>query len=146
MTYMRNLVLAFIVLFVLSAILTDGKPETRSLHVTSLIIQFNKTDAIFTVNYDFGKLPKMYLFLLGSKSLEPKVKSVFPNFDYEIIKMNQDKTILKVKNISSLSKDYYLHDSRKFGETIDVIYIYTQDSPYAREYFNLNATPYYFYR
>lgn len=146
MTYIRNLVLALIILLVLSVIITEGKPEIRSLHVTSLIIKFDKTDAIFTANYDFGRMPKMYLLLFGSKSLEPNIKSVFSNFDYEIIKMDQDRAILKVKNISSLSNGYYLHNSRKFGGTIDVVYIYTQDSPYTREYFRLNSTPNYFYR
>ncbi len=144
--YMKSLILVLFTVLLLTAILSDGKQERQTLHITSLTINFEKTDATFTVNYDIGNLPKMYILLLGSKSLEPKIKSVFSNFDYKIVKMDQDKAILLVKNISRLDKGYYLHDSRKFGETINTVYIYTPDSPRAREYYNLNSTPYYFYR
>ncbi len=144
--YMKSLIVVLFTVLLLTAILTDGKTERQSLQITSLTIKFDKADAIFTVNFDIGDLPRLYILLLGSKSLEPKINSVFSNFDYEIIKMDQDKAILLVKNISRLDKGYYLHDSRKFGETINTVYIYTPDSPRAREYYNLNSTPYYFYR
>ncbi len=143
---MKSLIVVLFTVLLLTAILTDGKTERQSLQITSLTIKFDKADAIFTVNFDIGDLPRLYILLLGSKSLEPKINSVFSNFDYEIIKMDQDKAILLVKNISRLDKGYYLHDSRKFGETINTVYIYTPDSPRAREYYNLNSTPYYFYR
>ncbi len=143
---MKNLVLVLFTILLLTAILTDGKTERQSLHITSLTIKFDRTDATFTVNYDFGGLPKLYILLLGSKSLEPKIKSVFSNFDYEVIKMDENKAILRVTNISRLDKGYYLHDSRKFGEVINTVYIYTPDSPRAKEYSNLNSTPPFFYR
>ena len=60
--------------------------------------------------------------------------------------MDQDKAVLKVKEISRQEKGYYLHESRKFGESIDTIIIFTKDSPRAKEYSNLNATPPTFYR
>ena len=60
-------------------------------------------------------IPKMYILLMGGKSIEPKMKELFSNFDYEVIKMDQDKAILHVKNISRFEKDYYLHDSIRFG-------------------------------
>lgn len=117
----------------------------RSLEVSSLLIKFDKTDATFTVNYDLGKIPKMYILLFGSRSIEPRIKDIFSNFDYEIIKMDQDKSILKVKNISRFENGYYLHDSRRFGATINTIYIYTPGYPRPTEYTNLNSTPNKFY-
>ncbi|VVB84979.1 Uncharacterised protein [uncultured archaeon] len=143
---MKNLVLVLFTVLLLTAILTDGKTGRQSLQITSLIIKFDRADATFTVNYDIGDLPRLYILLLGSKSLEPKLNLVFSNFDYEIIKMDQDKSILLVKNISRLDKGYYLHDSRRFGETINTVYIYTPDSPRAKEYFMINSTPPFFYR
>jgi hypothetical protein len=143
---MKSLILVLFTVLLLTAILSDGKQERQPLHITSLTINFDKTDATFTVNYDIDSLPKMYIFLLGSKSLEPKIKSVFSNFDYEIVKMDQDKAILRVTNVSRLDKGYYLHESRKFGETIDTVYIYTPDSPRAKEFSSINSTPYFFYR
>ena len=50
--------------------------------------------------------------------------------------MDQDKAILRVKNISRLDRSYYLHDSRKFGESIRTMYIYTSDSPDPKKYSN----------
>jgi hypothetical protein len=143
---MKNLVLVLFTVLLLTAILSDGKTETQSLQITSLTIKFDRTEAIFTVNYDIGELARLYILLLGSKSLEQKLNSVFSNFDYEIIKMDQDKAILRVKNVSRLDKDYYLHDSRKFGETINTVYFYTPDSLKATEYSMINSTPPFFYR
>jgi hypothetical protein len=143
---MKSLILVLFTVLLLTAILSDGKQERQMLHISSLTIKFDKTDAEFTVNYNMDNLPKMYILLLGSKSLEPKIKSVFSNFDYEIVKMDQDKAILRVTNVSRLDKGYYLHESRKFGETIDTVYIYTPDSPRAKEFSSINSTPYFFYR
>ncbi len=133
--------------FVSSVPRTEGVSDRRSLDITSLTMSFNKTDAIFIVNYEFDKLPKIYLLLFGSKNLEPKIKSIFSNFDYEIIKIDQDKAILRVKNFLRLEKGYYLHDSRiKFGEGIKTIYIDTPDSPEPKKYsgmyiFNWDGIP-----
>jgi hypothetical protein len=127
-----------IILFASLIPLSLGAAEKRSLDITSIIINFDKTDAIFTVYYDISGLPKIFILFLGSKSLEPKIKSVFSDFDYDIIKMDADKAILRVRNISRLEKEYYLHDSVKFGEGINtVLYIYTPDSPDPKKYSRL---------
>lgn len=139
-TVLLILVLALLIPF------SGGTPDNRSLDITSLTINFDRTDAIFTVNYDMGGLPKMFILLLGSKSLEPKIKSVFFEFDYDIIKMDAEKAVLRVRNISRLDKGYYLHDAKKFGNYIDTVDIYTTDSPRPREYSHINSTQYTFYR
>ena len=125
---------------------SNGNPERKTLDITSLTIDFKKTDAIFTVNYDLGSIPKMFILLMGSKSLEPKIKSVFSEFDYEIIKMDQEKAVLQVRNVSWLDKGYYFHDSIKFGEYIDTVYVYTTDSTRPKEYSHINSTQPTFYR
>ncbi len=139
------MILFMVLVFASMLPLSEGNPG-RPLDITSLIINFDKTDATFTVNYDLGKIPKMYVLLFGSKSIEPKIKDVFSNFDYEIIKLDQEKAILRVKNISRLEKDFYLHDSRRLGAGISTIIVYTPDSPRTREYSNLDSTPNTFYR
>ncbi len=144
---MKYLIVVLVLLVFASTLpSTNGTQERRSLYISSLVISFDKTDAVFTVNYDMGDLPKLYILLLGSKTLEPRLRSVFSDFNYEIIKMDQNKAVLKVKNISRYEKGYYLHDSRKFGETINTMIIYTPDSPRTREYSSLNSTPNIFYR
>ncbi|MBU3967062.1 MAG: hypothetical protein KKG76_06785 [Euryarchaeota archaeon] len=135
---MKSALIVTVFLIIVFASLTPfsvGASEKRSIDITSLTINFDKTDATFTVYYDIGRLPKMFILLLGSKSLEPKIKSVFFEFDYDIIKMDPDKAVLRVKNISRPQKEYYLHDSVKFGESIKtVLYIYTPDSPDPKKY------------
>ena len=142
------LIVTVLLILVLTLLIpfSGGTPDNRSLDITSLTIDFDRTDAIFTVNYDMGGLPKMFILLLGSKSLEPKIKSVFFEFDYDIIKMDAEKAVLRVRNISRLDKGYYLHDAKKLGEYIDTVYIYTTDSPRPREYSHINSTQYTFYR
>ncbi len=142
------LAIAALLIFMFASLtpFSDGTPEKRSFDITSLTINFEKTNATFTVNYDIGGLPKLFILFMGSKSLEPKIRSVFSEFEYDIVKMDQDKAVLQVKNISRLDKGYYLHDSKKFGEYIDTVYIYTTDSPRPREYSHVNSTQPTYYR
>lgn len=143
----KSITVIFLVLFFASILpISDGTSANHTLEITSLTINFDKTNATFIVNYDIGKIPKMYILLFGSKSIEPKIRELFSNFDYDIVKMNQDETILNVKNISRLEKGFYLHDSRILGASIDSIIVSTPDSPRTKEYSNLNSTPNTFYR
>ncbi|MDD5614744.1 MAG: hypothetical protein PHH85_00920 [Candidatus Methanoperedens sp.] len=135
-----------IIIFVLIIPFSVGASEKRSLVITSLTINFEKTDATFTVNYDLGGLSKIFVLLMGSKNLEPRITSMFSEFDYEIVKMDQEKAVLRVKNVSWLDKGYYFHDSIKFGEYIDTVYVYTSDSPRPKEYSHINSTQPTFYR
>ncbi len=143
---MKKVILILFIMLLVSLFPLSLGDQGRPLDITSLAINFNKTDAIFTVNYDLGSVPRMYVLLFGSKSIEPKVQAVFSNFDYEMIKMDQDKAILMVKNVSRLEKGFYLHDSRKLGENVDTLIINTPDSLQTREYSNMNSTPNTFYR
>jgi hypothetical protein len=147
---MKNLILILITVFIIASSLpaTEGTQGSRPIDITSLNIKFDKTDALFTVNYDIGTMPRMYIMLLGGKSIEPGIKDIFSNFDYTVIKMDQEKTILHVKNVSRYEKNlnYYLHDSVKFGATIKNMIIYIPGEQRPAEYIGLNATPSKFYR
>ena len=144
---MKNLIPVIYIILLLSLFLplSEGKQGTRTLEVSSLIIKFDKTDAEFTVNYDLGAIPKMYILLMGGRNIEPKIKEIFSNFDYDVIKMDQEKAILHVKNISRFEKGYYLHDSISFGTQINNIFIYIPGDSRPTEYVGLNATPNKFY-
>lgn len=147
---MKNLILVFFALFVVASFLppTEGTPGSRPIDINSIVVKFDKTDAIFTINYDIGTIPRMYILLLGGKSIEPRINDVFSNFDYTIIKMDQEKTILSVKNISRYEKNlnYYLHDSVKLGTVIKKMTVYIPGDARPSEYFGVNATPSKFYR
>jgi hypothetical protein len=145
---MRFSLLVLFIVFLIGLLLpfTEGSTERRSLDINSITINFDRTDAILTVDYDLNTLPKLYILLMGSNSIEPRIKNVLSEFDYKIIKMDPDRAILYVRDISRFEKGYYLHDSRKFAETINTLYIFTPDSRKAKEFSNLNATPPIFYR
>lgn len=123
-----------------------GETEKRYLDISQVTINFEKSDAVFTVQYELNTLPKIYVLLFGSKSLEPRIQEIFADFHYEVIRVDEGWAILRMKNISRLDKGYYLHDSMKFGETLRTVYITTPDSPRPREYININMTPNIFYR
>lgn len=136
----------FIVLILVSFLpLSGGAQGTRVFEISSLVIKFQNTDAEFIVNYNIGTIPRMYILLMGGKSIEPKMKELFSNFDYEVIKMDQEKAILHVKNISRLEKGYYLHDSIGFGTRINIMIIYIPGDAQPTQYYGLNATKNTFY-
>ncbi|CAG1001723.1 MAG: hypothetical protein MPEBLZ_03165 [Candidatus Methanoperedens nitroreducens] len=141
-------VIFLILLLFLFLPLSGGSPGSRTFEISSVTIKFDKTDAEFIVNYDLGAIPKMYILLMGGKSIEPKIQELFSNFSYEIIKIDQDKTILHVKNISRYDKNvnYYIHESVSFGSTLNTIFIYLPGDKHAVEYSGRNATPTKFYR
>ncbi|MBE0520746.1 MAG: hypothetical protein IBX39_00570 [Candidatus Methanoperedenaceae archaeon] len=147
---MKKPVIAVFAILLVAALLllTDGSPEKRSFEITSASINFDKTEATITVNYEFPKLMKLYILFIGSKDIEPKLEDIFSNFDYQILKIAPDKAIVRVTNVSRIENGYYIHDSREFGDTINTIIIYTPDSPRPIQYLNrnLNATPDIFYR
>src|SRR5665811_470305 len=142
---MKNPILILIALLVIASFLppTEGTSGISPIDITTLVVKFDKTDAQITVNYDLGTMPKMYIMLLGGKSIEPRIKDVFSSFNYTDIKMDQEKTILHVKNVSRYEKNlnYYLHDSIKFGATIKNIIVYIPGDPRPSEYIGLNSTP-----
>ncbi len=144
---MKKWVLAVLVISFIAALfpLTNGTPERHSFEITSVSIDFENTGATITVNYEFPKIMKMYVLLLGSKSIEPKIIALFPDFEYNIIKMNQEQAILRTTNISRYDRGYYLHDSKKLGTNIKTVYIYTPDSPVPKRYSNIDSTPNIFY-
>ncbi len=144
---MKNLIpVIFIILLLFSLLpLSVGSQGTRTFEISSLTIKFDKTDAEFIVNYDLGAIPKMYILLMGGRSIEPKMKEIFSNLDYEVIKMDQDKAILHVKNVSRFEKGYYLHDSISLGTQIKTIIVYIPEDSRPTEYVGLNATPNKFY-
>ena len=147
---MKNPILILIALLVIASFLppTEGTSGISPIDITTLVVKFDKTDAQITVNYDLGTMPKMYIMLLGGKSIEPRIKDVFSSFNYTVIKMDQEKTILHVKNVSRYEKNlnYYLHDSIKVGATINNMIIYIPGDPRPSVYIGLNATPSKFYR
>jgi len=105
-----------------SEINTDQFREGKYIHIDSIEIDFDKTNANVYLNYDLSPFAESYMFLFGSKNLEPKIKEIFANFSEVHIQMiGSNSASLQITNISRKKDQYYLHDSRKFGMRPDVL-------------------------
>ncbi|KXS42111.1 MAG: hypothetical protein AWU59_1789 [Methanolobus sp. T82-4] len=133
------------VLFSLSmtgyAVSNDG----QYIHFREMSVEFAGTDAEVTLYYDLDVFSRVYVLLLGSYNLEPTLENVLFDFeDVEVVEIGNNRAVLYVEDISRQNSEFYLHDSRNLGATVDVLTLVYPDGssrrvPYA------TSTPYTFY-
>ena len=64
-------------------------------------IAFNKTNADVSIEYRLSPFAQVYIFLFGSKNLEPKIKEIFSDFEnIEIKNIGRTSASIEVKNVS----------------------------------------------
>ena len=96
--------------------------EGKYIHLNSVIILFDKANANVDVEYRLSPFAEVYMFLFGSKNLEPKIKEIFANFtEVNIRQIGSNSASLQITNISRKKDQYFLHDSRKFGMRPDIL-------------------------
>jgi hypothetical protein len=124
---------------------TDQFREGKYIHIDSIVIQFNKLNANVNVEYHLSPFAEAYVFLFGSKHLEPKIKEIFADFkNVQIREIGGNSASLLVTNISRKSDQFYLHDSCKFGLQPDVLTLVYPDGT-RRNMQNAKSTPNAFY-
>jgi hypothetical protein len=124
---------------------TDQFREGKYIHIDSVVIEFNKSNGNVHVEYHLSPFAEAYLFLFGSKHLEPKMKEIFADFsDVKILKIRSNSASLLVSNISRKSDQFYLHESRKFDIQPDILTLVYPDGT-RRNILNTNSTPNTFY-
>jgi hypothetical protein len=102
--------------------------EGRYIHVDSMEIQFKNSDATVSMKYHLSPFAQSYIFLFGSKNLEPKIEEIFSKFqEVKIVKIGRSSATLQIKNISRKSDEYYLHESKTLGVQTDVLTIVFPD-------------------
>ncbi|AYK14114.1 MAG: hypothetical protein ACOX7X_08675 [Methanosarcina flavescens] len=105
---------------------TDKFREGKYIHLDSIEIAFSKTDARISIEYHLSPFAQAYIFLFGSKHLEPKIEKIFYDFEnVEVKEIGKSSAIIEVKGVSRRSDENYLHESRKFEmppDTLTVIY------------------------
>lgn len=102
----------------------DQFREGKYIHLDHMEIALIKTDAKISIEYHLSPFAQAYIFLFGSKHLEPKIKEIFSNFEnVEVQKIGMASASIYVKGISRLSDGYYLHESRKLDISPDVLTI-----------------------
>lgn len=119
--------------------------EGTYIHIDSINMAFYKTDANVDIGYHLSPFAKAYVFLFGSNKLEPKIRDILAEFNVtKIQKVGLNNASITLTNISGLNGQYYLHDSRRFGISPDVLTISFPDGS-SRTYKNPLSTPDLFY-
>lgn len=119
--------------------------EGTYIHIDNIKIAFYKTDANVDMEYSLSPFAKAYIFLFGSKNLELKIREILAEFNItKIQKVGLDNASITLTNVSELNGQYYLHDSRRFGISPDILTISFPDGN-SRIYKNPASTPDLFY-
>lgn len=101
---------------------TEQFREGKYIHIDSIEIVFDETDAKVGMQYRLSPFAQAYIFLFGSKNLEPKLKEIFANFtEVKVLQIGSNSASLEITNISRKKDQYYLQDSRVFGVSPDVL-------------------------
>lgn len=96
--------------------------EGKYIHIDSMVIEFDKTDADVQIKYRLSPFAQVYMFMFGSKHLEPKIEEIFFDFEnIEIQRIGINSALIHVKDISRQRDENYLHDSRELGMQPDVL-------------------------
>jgi len=124
---------------------TEQFREGKYIHINSMVIEFDKTDADVQIQYHLSPFAQVYMFLFGSKHLEPKIEEIFFDFDnIEVLKIGRTSAVIHIKDISRQNDEYYLHDSRILGMQPDVLTLVYPDKT-RQNIERAKATPYLFY-
>lgn len=124
----------------------DQFREGKYIHVDSIEIQFEKTDATVSINYHLSPFAQVYVFMFGSKNLEPKIKEIFSGFhEVKIQKIGRSSASLQIQNISKEYGGYYLRDSFELGVQSDVLTFIYPPNGTRRSYEHVKVTRPVFY-
>ncbi|MDR7665464.1 hypothetical protein RG963_06660 [Methanosarcina sp. Z-7115] len=128
--------------------------EGKYIHLDNMEIAFNKANADISIEYRLNPFTQVYIFLFGSKNLEPKVKEIFSDFDdIEIKNIGLTSASIEVKNvskinedISKINKEVYLFDSYKLGVQSDVLtFVYPKGERRSYEHVKVTQPVFYEY-
>lgn len=98
--------------------------EGKYIHIDNIVMEFSGTNATIDVEYHLSPFAKAYIFLFGSKNLEPKMKEIFFKFpEMQIKDIGLNSATIQLTNVSWKYGHDYMHDSRKLGIHSDVLTI-----------------------
>lgn len=101
---------------------TEQFREGKYIHIDSMVIEFDKTDADVQIRYHLSPFAQVYMFMFGSKHLEPKIEDIFSDFEnIDVLKIGRTSALIHIKDVSRQNDEYYLHDSRDLGMQPDIL-------------------------
>lgn len=146
---MNSRIILLITGLLLSSIfLTAGNASaepSRYLQVKSITMTFEGQDATLNVEYKLDTIAQVYVFLLGTGSIEPAIYNLFDDFDnIQVLSVREDNAVVKVMNVSyhdpEQEGNLLFHDSHNLGTTVDT-FIVVYPSGEERTFSDVSATP-----
>ena len=130
-----------LIVILLITLATAPVASADCLQVTKTTMQFNGTDAVFTLDYELDFLVRLYVLAFGSAKIIPEIEARFASFDnFSVRKIGCEQATVDVKNVSHQNNEYYFHNSHDFGRTIEKLVVKLPDG-YSRTYQYTNTTP-----
>lgn len=108
---------------------TEQFREGKYIHIDSMVIEFDQTDADVQIKYHLSPFAQVYMFMFGSKHLEPKIEDIFFDFEnIEVLKIGRTSALIHINDVSRQNDEYFLHDSRELGMQPDILTLVYPDN------------------
>ena len=122
-------------------------PENNDIiHLEKVVMSFDKTDTSVTVTYSLNFFARMYILAFGTRHLESSFMDIFSKYeDVKIEEVGYDTVKISLKDVSRLSDDYYLHDSRDLDTIVHSLEVIYPDGQ-TKTVNDVKATPNVFYQ
>ena len=139
--------LALVISFASMALPTSAVPEEKQyFHVTQMVVEFDRADAMVTISYDLDFFAEIYAFILGSRNLEPTFEQIFSDFEnVKVTEIGRNHAVIILSDVSRQAGDYYLHDQHRLGIMVDSLKLVYPDGS-SKNNQNSNTTPNTFFK
>ncbi|MBA1341089.1 MAG: hypothetical protein C5S40_03020 [ANME-2 cluster archaeon] len=144
----RRIILLITGLLLSSLVITMGSASAdppRYLQVESITMTLEGPDATLNIGYELDIIAQVYVFLLGTGSIESAISSLLSDFDnIQVLSIMEDNAVVKVMNVSyhdpEQGENMFFHDSHNLGTTVDT-FILVFPSGTERIFYDVSTTP-----
>jgi hypothetical protein len=124
---------------------TASAEPPRYLQVKSITMTLEGPDAIFNIEFELDVIAKLYVFFLGTGSIEPAIHDLFNDFDnIQVLSVRENYAVVKGRNVSyhdpEQEGNMLFHDSHNLGTMVDT-FILVFPSGVERTFYNVSITP-----
>ena len=124
---------------------TASAEPPRYMQVESITMTLDGLDATLNIEYELDMIAQVYVFLLGTGSIESAISGLLSDFDnIQVLSVMEDNAVVKVMNVSyqdpEQGENIFFHDSHNLGTTVDIFKL-VFPSGVERIFYDVSATP-----
>lgn len=124
---------------------TASAEPPRYMQVESITMTLDGPDATLNIEYELDMIAQVYVFLLGTGSIESAISGLLSDFDnIQVLSVREDYAVVKVMNVSyhdpEQGGNIFFHDSHNLGTTVDNFKL-RFPSGVERTFSDVSATP-----